>query len=295
MYRLSKNRRPCRDYSVVVTETVLNFLPASIAREASQILQAGERETFAFAARNRVRGLRDRFCGAEGHSREDAYASPWIPGASITSERGVLRLGDVFTSSQCLQDVFANLVAAFSGLKSYLEIGAADPVLYSNTYVLERYGKWKGVSIELDARLAERHRTKRSNLCLNQDATKTDYGRLFAAEGLVGDLGYLSLDIDPAIYSLQALIKIPLQTTRFAAITFEHDSYRSGRKVRNVSRKILRHFGYRIIIGDVLNDGRSFEDWYIHPELVPEMELRHLFASKVDPAKLFRVGDLKQS
>ncbi len=273
-----------------MSDTALDSLPQGIVREISRIREAGVRETLSYAGRNRIKALRERVLGPAGSSDNDPYASPWIPGGELTSQRGVLAFQGVFTSSQRLQDVFASMVSRYSGIRTYLEIGAADPVLYSNTYILEQHYGWRGVSVELDENLTNLHHVKRSNTCVNQDATETDYHELLASEGLIGDLGYLSLDVDPAMYSLMALVKIPLQNTRFACVTFEHDSYRSGHQVRDVSRKIFAHFGYRLAIKDVLNDGRPFEDWYIHPELLRETELEHLFASRIDPARHLRPG-----
>ena len=54
--------------------------------------------------------------------------------------------GDEF--SQSGQDQFAYNLSGSNGL--YLEIGAHDPIINSNTFNLEVKCKWSGVSIEYD-------------------------------------------------------------------------------------------------------------------------------------------------
>ena len=68
------------------------------------------------------------------------------------------------------------------------------------------------------------------------------------------------------------LQKIPLETIRFAVITFEHDYYCSeDKEVRENSRKYLESFGYTMVANDLSEDRYSpFEDWWVHPELVSE-------------------------
>ena len=197
-----------------------------------------------------------------------------------------MQFGGYRTSAQRLQDVFVRIMAAKSGLSSYLEIGGADPVNLSNTYLLESEEGWSGVSVELDPELAGRHSGVRRSPCLVLDATVADYAEILASHLGEGDVGYLSLDIDPAHQSLNALAQLPLQNRRFAVVTFEHDAYRVGRGVRGVSRQILSHFGYELVIADVENDGLSFEDWWVHPALIPRETWAQYQASHADPAEI---------
>ena len=73
--------------------------------------------------------------------------------------------------SQVGQDIFALSVA---NCKSYIEIGAADPITYSNTLLLEQNG-WEGFSLELDNKFKEDWNQKRQNLCVYEDAVNFKY------------------------------------------------------------------------------------------------------------------------
>ena len=167
------------------------------------------------------------------------------------------------------QDIFAHMAAAGLPNKFYLEIGACYPVKINNTYVLEKFFSWKGVSVEIDERLVEDFNKERINTCVRADATKLDYAKFLAKNQFPKDVAYLSIDIDPAFQSLNVLVKIPFLDYRFAAITFEHDVYLSRRKIRSISRDLLNSYGYELLIADVKAFGLDkYEDWWINPNLV---------------------------
>lgn len=192
-----------------------------------------------------------------------------------TSHQYRLREIDFSTQSQALQDVFARLVASWTGARTYLEIGAGHFEFGSNTYVLEKQG-WKGVSIEIDPELVASFRANRKNEILQMDALAVDYanlGRDFNSH----QIGYLQVDIDPAPQSLAVLKSLPLQDLRFAGITFEHDSYAVGNRVRNESRRFLRGKGYVLVRGDVTwSPGSAFEDWWVDPDQLGKEGVRAL-------------------
>ena len=169
--------------------------------------------------------------------------------------------------SQSLQDIF--VLTALNGKRngSFLEIGGGDPYLRNNTALLERFG-WSGISVEFDQTLADKYRTARPNIqLLCKDALSIDYVSLLSD---YADIDYLQLDIEPARNTFECLLSIPFDKHRFAVITYEHDYYVDvTRSYRSKSRNYLRSIGYELIAEDVAPDGRSsFEDWWVHPELV---------------------------
>ena len=80
--------------------------------------------------------------------------------------------------SQSGQDQFAHNLSGFNGL--YLEIGAHDPIINSNTFNLEIKCKWKGISIEKDKSFKKAWdvTSNRKNEIIWDDAFNIDYSKL---------------------------------------------------------------------------------------------------------------------
>jgi hypothetical protein len=182
------------------------------------------------------------------------------------------------TNSQALQDIFARVVYSHTGLNTYLEIGSGDPESGSNTFILEKMG-WSGISVELDESLAQRFKKHRTNPILQHDATKLNYVELLSSNKK-SMTGYLQIDIDPAPQSLACLKSIPLGTHRFASVTFEHDAYSQGNKVRDIQREVLKKNGYRIVRRDVTwKPGTPFEDWWVDATLLNKRQVKDIARS----------------
>ena len=176
------------------------------------------------------------------------------------------------TYSQARQDVFVQVVVP-KGMKTYLEIGSSDPKLSSNTLALENLG-WKGVSVDIDSIMVSAFRSARKNAIVLADATTLDYRLELREHKMPRNMGYLSIDIEPAAQSLRALEKIPFERYKFAAVTFEHDAYREGNAVRDRSRDILSQAGYVLWLGDVTCfPFQNFEDWWVSPDLIGQSEV----------------------
>jgi hypothetical protein len=138
--------------------------------------------------------------------------------------------------SQLHQDMFVLCLLEGKRAGSYLEIGANEPMFMSNTYLLESAFGWRGVGLELDAGMVERHRRTRRNPCHLQDACSADYDALLTAAGLGRVIDYLSVDADPAEVTLAALKRIPHELYRFRVITFEHDFSAGGARAHREPR-----------------------------------------------------------
>jgi hypothetical protein len=171
--------------------------------------------------------------------------------------------------SQTLQDMF--VLAANQGRTAqwYLEIGSAEPFYHNNTALLETRFAWRGISIDIDNHKVQDFARNRRNTVICMDATGVEYTNLLAQHGAPQDLGYLQVDCDPAENSYRILTSIPWDLYRFAAVTFEHDYY-ADKSVRDCSREFLQKQGYELMVGDIaFKDGYSYEDWWVHPDLVP--------------------------
>ena len=172
--------------------------------------------------------------------------------------------------SQSMQDMF--VLSMLDGKKNgvYVEIGADQPRVISNTYLLENNFNWSGVSFELDADKVAFFNTIRKNKCLSEDATLYDYKSLFEERNYPKQIDYLQLDIDPAEGTLRALKALPLDDYRFSVITYETDVYSSGADIQDEQIEILESHGYQLVAKNVKCEGNPYEDWWIDPAIVSE-------------------------
>ena len=170
--------------------------------------------------------------------------------------------------AQSHQDMF--VLAATNGKRNgrYLEIGCAEPFKNNNTALLETAFGWTGISIDINKVVVDEFTAERNNLVYCLDATKIDYLKFLTDQRFTEDFDYLQIDCDPPEYSFDILNRIPFDQYRFATITFEHDYY-VDTSIRDKARSFLKSKGYVLVAGDIAyNRIHSYEDWWIHPELV---------------------------
>lgn len=171
--------------------------------------------------------------------------------------------------SQAGQNLF--VLSMLEGKKNgyYIEIGGADPFESNNTFLLEKDYAWKGFSVEFDELLTARYNSMRRNPCICSDGTSFDYLTQLKLLNFPAQIDYLSVDIDPAENTYLALKKCSFNVCRFSVITFEHDLYASGTKYMELSRIFLESQGYQLVAKNVKCFGRTFEDWWIDPNVIP--------------------------
>ena len=172
--------------------------------------------------------------------------------------------------SQSMQDIF--VMSMLDGKRNgvYVEIGADQPRVISNTYLLEKDFDWSGISFELDADKVAFFNTIRENKCLCEDATLYNYKSLFEEFNYPKQIDYLQLDIDPAEGTLRALKVLPLDDYRFSVITYETDVYSSGADIQDEQIEILESHGYQLVAKNVKCEGNPYEDWWVDPAIVSE-------------------------
>lgn len=189
--------------------------------------------------------------------------------------------------SQAGQDLFVLEMLKSKSDGFYIEIGGADPFDSNNTCLLEFDFRWKGFAIELNALLAETYRSNRRNNCFLADAVTFDYKDCLKKLRAPNQIDYLSVDIDPAENSYNALIKCPFDSYRFSVITFEHDAYASGTEYMTLSRNFLTNHGYQLVVSNVKCFGRDFEDWWVDPSVVSESIWRRYLNSNIEFSDVF--------
>lgn len=168
--------------------------------------------------------------------------------------------------SQCYQDLFVLTMLNGKRKGKFLEIGSAQPYYGNNTALLEKSFEWTGISIDYNKTYMDEFTKERSSTAICADATKLNYDKILEES----DYDYLQLDCNPPVVTYNTLLKIPFHNHRFAVITFEHDHYADeSSNIREKSRKYLQSLGYELVIANVAPDNyNSFEDWWVHPDLV---------------------------
>jgi FkbM family methyltransferase len=177
--------------------------------------------------------------------------------------------------SQCYQDIF--VLTATNGKRkgTYLEIGSGDPYFGNNTYLLEKQYGWSGLSVDIDSDLVDKFKTHRINPIFHGDASKINYEKFLNKITTENYIDYLQLDCEPPAKTFEVLLSLPFNKYVFGVITYEHDYYLDmTRSYRQKSRNYLRSLGYKLIVNDVsMDDDTSFEDWWVHPELIDYTKL----------------------
>jgi hypothetical protein len=138
--------------------------------------------------------------------------------------------------------------------------------------------------VEYDKSFEELYKLYRKNSIYQfQDARTVNYKEILDTNMFPKNIDYLQIDLDvdnrSTLDTFLLLNSTVLSTYKFATITFEHDIYRGNYfDTQSISRKILEERGYILVFPDVSvyweGSFKSFEDWYVHPDLV-DMDLVH--------------------
>jgi len=175
--------------------------------------------------------------------------------------------------SQIGQDIFVLSVLNGKMNGRYVEIGAYHPTEISNTYVLETYYNFSGISLDINQVAIDYFNKHRRNKAVLQNAITADYDTLFKSLGYDDTkiIDYASVDCEPPSNTFLALKQLMSSGYKFRTITFEHDTYQDSTKsIKQQSRKLLQDLGYTLLVGGILGQSGSYdtEDWYVHMDLV---------------------------
>jgi hypothetical protein len=172
--------------------------------------------------------------------------------------------------SQSGQDQFAYNISGSNG--TYLEIGAHDPVINSNTFNLEVKCNWNGLSVEYDKsfKMSWGDNKLRKNNVVWDDAFNINYSSLIKQRELPNRLNYLSCDIEPAENTFNILKKIISSELNFDFISFEHDKYSIGNKYEDLSIEYLKNYNYKVAVKDVYSRNKRYkiyETWFVNNDI----------------------------
>ena len=172
--------------------------------------------------------------------------------------------------SQSGQDQFAYNISGSNG--TYLEIGAHDPVINSNTFNLEVKCNWNGISIEYDKsfQMSWSDNKLRKDNVIWDDAFNINYSSLIKQRELPNRLNYLSCDIEPAENTFNILKKVISSELNFDFISFEHDKYSIGNKYEDLSIEYLKNYNYKVAVKDVYSRNKRYkiyETWFVNNDI----------------------------
>ena len=175
-----------------------------------------------------------------------------------------------FEYSQVGQDIFA--LNLFGKEGTYLEVGAFQPKLDSNTYLLEVENNWKGFSLELKESLKPMWDKceERSNPIYFADALLFDFKSKVIQNNLPMHMNYFSCDIDPAENTFAALKSVIEQGMSFDFISYEHDDYVNKESYHQIACDYLIPKGYKIAIDNVFPRNKKkkiFETWFVNKDI----------------------------
>lgn len=154
----------------------------------------------------------------------------------------------------------------------YLEFGSAWPKKENNTYLLETQYDWNGIGFEIEPDLVQEYREVRKNPVIQGDARDIDYKTLFKEYNVPKQIDYLQMDLHPALTTLEALRKLPLDEYRFSVITYEHNRWWDEdlhKKIQEESQEIFKSYGYTLVVENLLDKVNPLEDWWVDPNMVP--------------------------
>ena len=172
--------------------------------------------------------------------------------------------------SQSGQDQFAYNISGSNG--TYLEIGAHDPIINSNTFNLEVKCNWNGISVEYDKSFQKSwvdNKLRKDNVVWD-DAFNINYSSLIKQRELPNRLNYLSCDIEPAENTFNILKKIISSKLNFDFISFEHDKYSIGNKYEDLSIEYLKNYNYKVAVKDVYSRNKRYkiyETWFVNNDI----------------------------
>lgn len=207
--------------------------------------------------------------------------------------------------SQIGQDKWVQSVLGNKKNGYFIELGACDGLLYSNTLYFERENNWNGICIEpndlffeklkinrkcnisnklvysvpnilMDFALCESVSgitdqnigpfTKKNNTVKKYTSTLEEVLDEFNAPKIID---YLSLDVEGQEYNI--LSTFPFEKYNFRCMTIEHNAPHIGPATQNKIRALVESKGYKYVKGndDVNNWGHGpIDDFYIHPDLI---------------------------
>ena len=229
--------------------------------------------------------------------------SPFLIGCSIHNDSNVNMYKSQIGQDKWVQSVLGNKPNGF-----FIELGATDGVVLSNTYFFEKVLGWNGICIEpnpsFHSALTRNRSCNISKFCVSDKDDETlDFAICGHTSGAMITAGpftksnhiikvatktlrsilqlysapttidYLSLDVEGHEY--EVMRHFPFNEYIIQCITVEHNEPHTGPEMRMKIRKLLEENGYVFVKGnDDVHNWRHgpIDDFYIHHTVVRPMQ-----------------------
>ena len=160
------------------------------------------------------------------------------------------------------QDMFAYYLIGDKG--TFLDIGCYHPFQWNNTAALEMVG-WTGLMFDIEEKWVNACKQNRKSEVFLVDVSSDEFANILEEKLPNKSVDYISLDADGG--SIGALEQLLKNGYSFKCMTFEHDFYQAGSKLKTPSKLLLEDSGYVSLFEDIkLADGKIWEDWWINPK-----------------------------
>lgn len=183
--------------------------------------------------------------------------------------------------SQAGQDAWVHGIIGDTGY--FVDVGAHDGIVHSNTYALEQMG-WDGVCIEPNGEafmaLSENRKCFAWPVIASAEIASLPFDGVRVGSGdrnvIAAPLSYVldSRDAPPVIdylsidvegHELQVLAGMDFDRWYVRLITIEHNLYCDGPARKNAIFEHLTAHGFERVHEDVVAPGYGpYEDWYVH-------------------------------
>lgn len=169
----------------------------------------------------------------------------------------------------------------------FVDVGAHDGVVHSNTLLLERDYEWRGVCIEPQSGPFQQLTASRRAACVQTAVLNADgealllHDRIAAGGAPVsclrlasvldlvdvsGTIDYLSVDVEGS--ELEVIASHDFERWPVNLITIEHNLYANGPAHKNSIFKELTALGFERVREDVVAPGYGpYEDWFLNAAL----------------------------
>lgn len=209
--------------------------------------------------------------------------------------------------SQIAQDKWVHSVLGDKSDGFFIELGACDGLMCSNTLFFERTLGWNGICIEPNDNYFKELVNNRkcivnNSLVYSEEGVEFDFSQCHMTGGIIDEnigpftsaakeylvkkvtttlsnvldssnapaiIDYLSLDVEGQEYNI--LRTFPFDKYKFRCITVEHNEPHIGNEHQMLIRALLEKNGYTFVKGndDVQNWGHGpIDDFYVHSSLV---------------------------
>lgn len=180
-----------------------------------------------------------------------------------------MNINTIHSNSQALQDIFAIYINQFKTDGYFVDLGCNEPISGNNSATLESMG-WNGILVDYVESLVQKCNSIRKNKAIYANLINTSITDLLIQNNAPEIIDYLSMDLDYGA-ALPSIKSFDFNKFKIKCMTFEHDAYLNGDDMKNESREFLESKGMKIVCKDVtIFGGKSFEDWYVNPQLVSE-------------------------